>query len=255
MISGKLHRRRDRVKEFPKKLFGGLGAPKDSCVTLIEAYAGPQLPLDEEARNLDNLMRKKNTNETDIGPEIDMTATTPFSTQKAQSTAQTVKPTTMTRLDYAEHEQPNSQAQRSFSVTFEEKRIPNPLEEELCPLESLAEAGSYFLGPLTRSDRDPLGEYECEAEGLNLSSITLMESSQSATNDPENSLILPPEEPVNGESPAGAMALRTRLDTENGPVPLIWNSPNWILGLGLLFLSVLYAHLIYEMREISRGLR
>lgn len=260
-ISGKLHRRRDRIKEFPKKFFGGLGTPEDSCVTLIEAYAGPRLPLDEEAKNLNHLMMKKNKQETDTGAGGDTATTSPSPNQKVRSTDQTLEPTTVARFADDEHSEPNSQARGGFSDTFEEMRAPSPLEEEICSLERLAEAGLYVSGPRTQPerDRDPLGlgEDESEPEGSSSSSFTLMASTQVTRNDPEDSMTVLPEEPVDEKISAGAVVLRTIHGTEDHKraVPLIWNSPTWFLGFGLLFMSVLYAHLIYEMREMSRGLR
>lgn len=207
-------------------------------------------------------MKRKNKQETDTGAGGGTATTSPPPSQKAPSTEHTLAPTTVARLDAdadTEHSEPNSQARGGFSDTFEEMRAPSPPEEEICSLERLAEAGLYVSGPRAQPERDPLGlvEDESEPEGSSSSSLTLMASTQVTRNDPEDAVAVLPKEPVDEKISIGAIVLRTIHGTEDHKraVPLIWNSPSWFLGFGLLFMSVLYAHLIYEMREMSRGLR
>lgn len=131
-ISGKLHRRSDRVKDFPKKLFGGLGTSKHTCVTLIETYIGPRFSLDEDAKNLNGAMIRKNLQENiDRVSDIDI-VTKPFSSRKGQLNHPITPPESqgsidITLLDQEKQEKLGSCSQPSTghgqsSDNFEKKR-------------------------------------------------------------------------------------------------------------------------------------
>lgn len=241
-ISGKLHRLSDRVKDFPKKLFGGFGTSRDSCVTLVEAYVGPRFPLDEEAKSLNAAMIRKNDREA-------------ASTQNEQVTEQH-QPT----FDNDGQSGTQSQSQGQCSSAFLERVTPSTREEQECPLESLAEAGQYLLG--SQPGQDPLGqEYEPDGEGSasTRSSPTLV-ASQALRNDPKDLETLESdgdhgddddeEEEVVENSDEDADV--RMLNEPRKKFPLAWSSQSWFMGLNFLFLAILYAHLIQQMREVSR---
>lgn len=197
-ISGELRQRSDRVKEGFKKLFGGFGTSKDTCVTLVEAYVGPRFPLDEEAKRLNAAMVRKNEQETArfsgqgrgpaTAPSSSSFSSGGSSRKAGPSVPDEKKPRAAGSQDLSsimptplgdEYDTPEQQekGQSFFSDTFKAKRAPSAREEEECPLQSLVEAGQYLLGS-SRSEQDPLGGGDdSELEGPSSSSSSSISSS------------------------------------------------------------------------------
>lgn len=245
------------MKDFSKKLFGGLGTSKDTCVTLIETYVGPRFPLDEDAKNLNDAMIRKNLQE-DIDRVSDINiVTTPFSSRKGRPNDQipppeSQGPTDITVLDQDKQErlEPRSQPNGQFSDAFEKKRAPSPGEEAECPLNSLSEAGRYLLE--SQPAEDPLGTDEYEPEGSLSSSTPTLMASQGIRDDLKDWDAI---ELVDNESLDGDIDFKKIRQAILKYVPPGWNGPNWVMGFAFLFMSLLYAYMVYQMREMSRGLR
>lgn len=160
----------------------------------------------------------------------------------------------MPHLDYNEQpgDQPlsDSQSKGHFSDTFHEKSTPSPHDEEECPLEILAEAGQYLLG--SPPDQDPLGDDEDESEGSTSASSSTLVDRQGIRLDSKDPEI---GKSIGNEDSVENLKSKKIYQTKSRSFPLVWNGLNWVFGVGFLLVSILYAHLIYQVRDMPRELR
>lgn len=207
--------------------------------------------MDEEARSLNATMLRKNDEDIDRGSEA--SSVTMLSSTQSPAT-QFEKFESGTQLQDDEQDEFFAQSDEGWSNSFVRHRGPTPREEEECSLDRLDEAGRYFLESSTAPDPLGLGKDTPEREESVLSSSPTLVASEVSSNDAKDTL---PKKTVHWEDLAEDGDIKTINRRQKRPkkIPVVSDHSNLILGLGFLFIFLLYIHLIHEMRGISRVLQ